>query len=63
MSPDLDFEARSNRACVNLTIIDDEVVESVECFDLVAVNSANDTRISVRFNRTALCIVDNGMSL
>ena len=62
MSPDFVFEASSNRACVNVTIIDDQAVESVECFDLIAVNDANDTRISVRASRTTLCIVDTGMS-
>ena len=57
VSPELIFEARSSRACANVTIFADQVIEQVECFDLLVFTDGG-TLITVRGRRTTVCIID-----
>jgi hypothetical protein len=58
VSPELTFAANSSRACANVSIFTDQIIEDfVECFDLLA-SSGDDPRINVRGARTTVCIVN-----
>ena len=56
LNPILILEARSSRACANVTILTDQITEQVECFDLIA--STDSQFVNVRGSRTTLCIID-----
>ena len=58
VSPELVFAANSSRACANVTIFTDLIIEEVECFTLLASAAGEDARINVRGERTTVCIVD-----
>ena len=57
VSPELVFAANSSRACANVTIFTDLIIEGIECFTLLA-SAGEDARINVRGERTMVCIVD-----
>ena len=49
------------RACIQIAIVDDQILEPVECFSVTASARKGDSRlVTINPDDTMVCIVDNG---
>ena len=56
----LTFEPGQFRACTQVSIVDDRLLEPVECFFVSATPQMDGRSLTVDPDNTTVCIVDNG---